>query len=250
MAGLARVDEEVVVIPPLPRRALLVFVGLVDFVSPAAPNAPRRRSAERAPPRAPRAQVQTLVLLPLGYVVIFSADDPSFVLVNMVTMCDVVMAEFVPEIASVAPPAVGAAARPTTIIVLKGLLDRLVSAQETTPEDIDLAWREASAEDDEKLLEMQLCVLLSDIVCLKERERFFRAAVVVTSAVITVGDTVSDVNVIALYWGSAFGTILMIHFVVAVVSGGRSSRPPSFSSSLLTRALLHRYCKLWSLAYF
>ena len=54
--------------------------------------------------------------------------------------------------------------------------DRLVSAQETTPEDIDLAWREASAEDDEKLLEMQLCVLLSDIVCLKERERFFRAA--------------------------------------------------------------------------
>ena len=66
------------------KNSWLVFVGLVDFVSPAAPNAPRRRSAERAPPRAPRAQVQTLVLLPLGYVVIFSADDPSFVLVNMV----------------------------------------------------------------------------------------------------------------------------------------------------------------------
>ena len=166
----------------------------------------------------------------------------GLVLANMVTMCDCVMAEFVPEIASVAPPAVGAAAaRPTIIIVLKGLLDRLVSTEETTPEGIEFAWRGVSAGDDEKLLEMQLCVLLSDIVCLKERERFFRAAVVVTSAVITVGDTVSDVNVIALYWGSAFGTILLIQFVVAVVSGGRSSRPPSFSSSLLTRALfLHR----------
>jgi hypothetical protein len=41
------------------KNSWLVFVGLVDFV-------------------------QTLVLLPLGYVVIFSADDPSFVLVNMV----------------------------------------------------------------------------------------------------------------------------------------------------------------------
>ena len=66
------------------KNSWLVFVGLVDFVSPAAPNAPLRRSAERAPPRAPRAQVQTLVLLPLAYVVIFSADDPTFVLVNMV----------------------------------------------------------------------------------------------------------------------------------------------------------------------
>ena len=168
----------------------------------------------------------------------------ALVLANMVTMCDCVMAEFVPEIASVAPPAVGAAAaRPTTIIVLKGLIDRLVSAEEITPEDIELAWREVSAGDDEKLLEMQLCVLLSDIVCLKERERFFRATVVVTSAVITVGDTVSDVNVIALYWGSAFGTILMIHFVVAVVRGeGRLAPPPFFV--VLTRALLHRYCKL------
>ena len=173
----------------------------------------------------------------------------ALVLANMVTMCDCVMAEFVPEIASVAPPAVGAAAtRPTTTLVLKGLIDRLVSAEESTFEDIELAWREAFAGDDEKLLlEMQLCVLLSDIVCLKERERFFRAAVVVTSAVITFGDTVSDVNVIALYWGSAFGTILMIHFVVAVVSV--STRPPPIFVAL-TRALLHRYCKLWSLAYF
>ena len=142
----------------------------------------------------------------------------ALVLANMVTMCDCVMAEFVPEIASVAPPAVGAAARPSTIIVLKGLIDRLVSAEETMPEGIELAWREAFAGEDEKLLEMQLCVLLSDVVCLKERERFFRAAVVVTSAVITVADTVSDVNIIALYWGSAIGTILLIHFVVAVVS--------------------------------
>ena len=175
----------------------------------------------------------------------------ALVLANMVTMCDCVMAEFVPEIASVAPPAVGAAAaRPTTIIVLKGLIDRLVSAEEITPEDIELAWREVSAGDDEKLLEMQLCVLLSDIVCLKERERFFRATVVVTSAVITVGDTVSDVNVIALYWGSAFGTILMVHFVVAVVRGGRSSLPPvSSSSHLAARAFPHRYCKLCLLTF-
>ena len=151
----------------------------------------------------------------------------GLVLANVVTMCDCVMAEFVPEIASVAPPAVGAAtARPSTIIVLKGLIDRLVSAEESTPEDIELAWREAFAGDDEKLLEMQLCLLLSDIVCLKERERFFRASVVETSAVITFADTFSDVNVIALYWGSAFGTILMIQFIVAVVSGGSSSPPP------------------------
>ena len=166
----------------------------------------------------------------------------GLVLANVVTMCDCVMAEFVPEIASVAPPAVGAAAaRPSTTFVLKGLIDRLVSAEETTPEAIELAWREAFSGDDENLLEMQLCVLLSDIVCLKERERFFRAAVVVTSAVITVGDTVSDVNVIALYWGSAFGTILMVHFVVAVVRGGRSSPPPfSSSSHLAARAFPHR----------
>ena len=39
----------------------------------------------------------------------------ALVFANMITMCDCVMAEFVPEIASVAPPAVGAAAaRPTT----------------------------------------------------------------------------------------------------------------------------------------
>ena len=143
----------------------------------------------------------------------------GLVLVNMVTMCDVVMAEFVPEIASVAPPGVGAvAAQRTNILALKYLIDRLVSANESTPEGIVLAWREAFAEYDEQFLEMQLCVLLSDIVCLQERERLFRVAVVVTSAVITVADTVSDVNIIALYWGSAIGTILLIHFVVAVVS--------------------------------
>ena len=65
---------------------------------------------------------------------------------------------------------------------------------------------------------MQLCVLLSDIVCLEERERLFRVAVVITIAVVTFADTVSDVNVIALYWGSTFGWILLIHFVVAMVS--------------------------------
>ena len=102
--------------------------------------------------------------------------------------------------------------------MLKALIDRLVSAEECTPEGIKLAWRETFAGDDEQFLEMQLCVLLSDIVCLEERERLFRVAVVVTSAVITVADTVSDVNVIALYWGSVIGTILFIHLVVAVVS--------------------------------
>ena len=63
----------------------LVFVGLVDFVSPET-HAERAWStlSLNAPLLAPRAQVQTLVLLPLAYVVIFSADDPTFVLVNMV----------------------------------------------------------------------------------------------------------------------------------------------------------------------
>ena len=63
----------------------LVFVGLVDFVSPET-HAERAGStlSLNAPLLAPRAQVQTLVLLPLAYVVIFSADDPTFVLVNMV----------------------------------------------------------------------------------------------------------------------------------------------------------------------
>ena len=101
------------------------------------------------------------------------------------------------------------------------------------------------------MLEEHLCVLLADIVCLAHRERLFRAAVVVTSAVVTFADSASDVNVIALYWGSAFGTILMIHFVVAVVSVCVCVDAPPFSSSshLAARALPHRYCKLWSLGF-
>ena len=46
----------------------------------------------------------------------------------------------------------------------------------------------------------------------------FRAAVVVTNAAITCADTATDVSIIALYSGSVFGTILLVHFVVAMVS--------------------------------
>ena len=43
--------------------------------------------------------------------------------------------------------------------MLKGLIDSLVSAEESTPEDIELAWREAFAGDDEKLLDAAAHVL-------------------------------------------------------------------------------------------
>ena len=142
----------------------------------------------------------------------------GLVVINILATCDLVMAEIIPELARVEPPAVwGAPASPT--LALKLFIDRLVSADEITPEDVVREWREAfGGDDDEQVLEAQLCVLLADIVCLEHRERLFRAAVVVASAVITLADAVSDVNVIALYWGSAIGTILLIHFVVAMVS--------------------------------
>ena len=142
----------------------------------------------------------------------------GLVVINIVATCDLVMAEIIPELARVEPPAVsGAAASPT--LALKLFIDRLVSADEITPEDVVREWREAfGGDDDEQVLEAQLCVLLADIVCLEHRERVFRAAVVVTNAAITCADTATDVSIIALYSGSVFGTILLIHFVVAMVS--------------------------------
>ena len=71
----------------------------------------------------------------------------ALVLVNMVTMCDVVMAEFVPEIAERrATRRRGRGCATDGPCVLKYLIDRLVSAEESTPEGIALAWREAFAD--------------------------------------------------------------------------------------------------------
>ena len=83
--------------------------------------------------------------------------------------------------------------------------------------------------------EADLCVILADIVNGKERERIFRAAIVLAATGITCSDTLSDASVTALYVqeGNEFGVPMLVHLIVALVRGGgapfgfRSARSPS-----------------------
>ena len=65
--------------------------------------------------------------------------------INGINTYDTSTIEWLPELARVAPPGVGAvAARPTPVLALRGLVDHLVDTDENTPEDIVVAWRAAS----------------------------------------------------------------------------------------------------------
>mgnify|MGYP003314478351 CR=1 FL=1 len=91
----------------------------------------------------------------------------ALAIINGVNTYDNAMIELLPELASVAPPSVGAvAARPTPGLALRGLVDRLVDTDTSTPESVFAAWRAASTVDNgqEEFHEAQLCVLLAAIV--------------------------------------------------------------------------------------
>ena len=138
--------------------------------------------------------------------------------VNVVTTGDLVMAELLPELSRVEPPGVDARRSPK--LALKELIDRLIDQGLTTAEEIRPEWDAMAARGDE--LETQLCALLADVVCLKERERVFQIAVVLGAVAITCADTASDVNVTLLYLreGSPFGMVLLVHLIAALVSEG------------------------------
>ena len=123
-------------------------------------------------------------------------------------------------------------------LALKELIDRLIDEGLTTAEEILPKWRAMAASGDE--LETQLCVLLADVVCLKERERVFQIAVVLGAVAITCADTASDVNVTSLYLqeDSPFGMPLLIHLIVALVREGVLRR------SLSSHHVPRRACKL------
>ena len=100
--------------------------------------------------------------------------------VNVLTTGDLVMAELIPELSSVEPP--GVDARPSPKLALKQLIDHLIDEGLTTAEEIRPKWDAMAASGDE--LETQLCVLLADVACLKERGRVFQIAVVLGAVAI------------------------------------------------------------------
>merc|ERR1712185_97916 len=107
---------------------------------------------------------------------------------------------------------------------LKCRLDRTVDdPTATTPETM---MRALTGDDDPAPTDadmFDLCVLLADIVMGKEREWVFRFAVVLSAVIITFSDTLSDVNVTALYVQeeNEFGVPMLVHLVVALVRKGR-----------------------------
>ena len=116
----------------------------------------------------------------------------------------------------------------------------------TAPEIMLFEWRDSLTANDEQFRKTQLCLLLSDIVCLKQRERFFRIATLFAAVAITCADTASDLNVTLLYLqdGSKIGVFLLVHLIVALVS--ERGTPNSLTCVGILRSSpvpAHRSCK-------
>ena len=157
-------------------------------------------------------------------------------LVNALRAYNLYLTELRRELARVKPPSAGDGPPPADL-ALKQVLEEIVDSEDELGRDAILAiWRNhesTPAHDDDArtdFLETQLSLLLADTVCFEERESMFQITSVVTSIVITLSDTASDINVTALYLqeGSEFGLPLLIHLIVALVCARarlRGSRP-------------------------
>ena len=142
----------------------------------------------------------------------------------MLSGFDLFKAEIVPELARVTPR--DEQTPETRLQKLKRRLDRVVDDTDAvTREGMMESWRATDPAGDD---EADLCVILADIVNGKERERLFRAAVVLAATVITCSDTLSDASVTALYVreGNAIGVPMLVHLIVSLVRRGGHPRAP------------------------